>query len=130
MKKGQFSIETILVVGIILFIFVIVIGLSVGKSREVSQTQNYLDKRSTCLKLAGQISSAFNSGYDTNITTSLDYNTTINSDSRLIYIGDTDKVSCTLFINSVTNSTNNYFSLKKGDINIINKEDNIIIKNV
>jgi Na+-transporting NADH:ubiquinone oxidoreductase subunit NqrC len=51
-RKGQISAEVMYAVGVMLIIFIILTGISFNRRFEIRDTQEYLDKRNQCLKLA------------------------------------------------------------------------------
>ena len=125
MKRGQISIELIVVVGLLFLILLFLIGLSFTKKIELTKTEAYLSQRKECLKLSSVISEIYTNGNRTAVSYKLSYNATLFSDSRLIEIIDKESVFCTLPINSISDT-----NLNKGDIEIKNLGDFIYVSNI
>ncbi len=123
MKKAQVSIEFIFVIGMLFFIFLLILAFVFDKNLDVNESKKIIETKSDCTKLADLIINAFLSGNTTKIQSKLSYNATISSNSRVILVED--YVQCTLPINQVNATT-----LLKGDILIENKNNFIYVKNV
>ena len=127
MKKAQISIEFIFAFGIILLMFLIMLGFVVDKRHEISESETQLNKENTCLLISSLITSAFIDGDSTIINVSIDYNITINTtnnntnDKTL----DVEGIYCFLPIKDIPK-----VALTKGTIKIENQDNYIDIKNV
>lgn len=127
MRKGQVSVEFMFAFGIILFIFLIILGFTNNRNIEITETTTKLDKDNTCLLISSLLTSAFVSGDGIIMNTSIDYNATINvTDINSSYQGlDVEDSYCFLSVQNVPN-----IKLIKGVIEIKNQDGDIGIENV
>ncbi len=72
-KKAQVSTEFMAIAGVTFFIFVIILGFSLLRKSEVSDTEVYLDTTSECLRFSGIINSVYSGGEGAEVRTSTDY---------------------------------------------------------
>ncbi len=73
MKKAQVSTETIFAVGMVLFLFIIILAFSFIKKQEVIKTEQFIEARAECLQLADAFSSMLTLGPTSNISMYLYY---------------------------------------------------------
>ncbi len=123
MIKGQASIEFLFTIGIVFFIFVFMFGYSFSKYKDVRDTEEIIEAKSECYKLANIILNTFLGGNTTKIGTSINYNASITPNNQLITINDF--VTCTIPINRTLK-----VNLNKGSIIIENKNNIISLENV
>lgn len=124
MKKAQVSVEYILIIGIILLTFVLVFFFHSVKNIELVKSEDFLEKRSECLKISDTIAEAYtNEGSSVNL--SLRYNVLVNSDSNSLYVED---VYCSLPIGAVyDNESNQEFNINKGSALFQNVNNSVIV---
>lgn len=110
------------VIGMIFFIFLIILGFVINRNQELSDSWIEVNKRSTCLLVSSLISSAFVNGDGVVINVSIDYNASINYTGVTNYKGlNVEGSGCLLAVNTLTNA-----KLRKGVIRIENQGDNYI----
>ncbi|MBW2989813.1 hypothetical protein KY358_05860 [Candidatus Woesearchaeota archaeon] len=126
MKKSQVSMEFLFAIGIIFFVFLLVLGFTVSRSKELSDSEEELSRREECLLISSLITSAFVSGDGTAINVSLSYNSTINTTGRSFSYKEVDVegVRCLLQANDVPT-----VRLKPGNARIENRNGYIDIEN-
>ena len=126
-KKAQISIEFIFAFGIILLMFLIILGFVVDKRHEIVESEIQLNKENTCLLISSLITSAFVNGDSTIINISIDYNVTIDRINNNTNYKDinVEGIYCFLPIKDISRVT-----LTKGTIKIENQDNHIDIKNV
>jgi hypothetical protein len=83
-KKGQISTEVIYSVGVMVVIFLLLTGITFNRRMDVRKSDDYLNKRTECLKISNTVSSLSSSGDGTQRTISITYNVTITNQSRII----------------------------------------------
>mgnify|MGYP001591403797 CR=1 FL=1 len=57
MKKGQISTEVMYSIGVMIFIFIILTGISFNRRSEVRKLDEFIEKRNECLKIANLLTS-------------------------------------------------------------------------
>jgi len=130
-KKSQASLEFLFAIGIVLFIFILILAFNLERKNEVRKLNDKIALQSECFKLSSSITSAYIAGEGFNLTTKIKYNATVFADDRIAsFEYEGIHVYCSFPINSVTNSTTKNFEIIKGDINIQNINQTVVIKNV
>lgn len=72
-RKSQATPEILLGVGIIMFLFLLVIVFSLNYQIGLGEKENYIEKRSECLKMVNLINSVYTSGPGTEVKTHTDF---------------------------------------------------------
>jgi len=130
-KKSQVSLEFLFAIGIVLFIFILILAFNFERKGQVRKLNDQTSLQSECFKLSSSITSAYIAGEGFNLTTEIKYNATVFADDRTATFENNDiHVYCSFPINSVTNSITKNFEIIKGDINIQNINQTVVIKNV
>ncbi|MEK6903063.1 MAG: hypothetical protein AABW64_00255 [Nanoarchaeota archaeon] len=83
-KKGQISTEVIYSVGVMIVIFLLLTGITFNRRMDVRKSDDYLNKRTECLKISNTVSSLSSSGDGTQRIIQIIYNVTITNQSRII----------------------------------------------
>ncbi len=129
MRKAQVSFEIMFAIGLIVFIFLILVYFVSERRIELYKLEETVNEKSECLKLSDAITSSFVVGTNTSITIRLNYDAVINSDARIINVGIYE-YPCTIPLNNVRSSLGGHtFNLSKGDINIENNDGDLVVKN-
>jgi hypothetical protein len=81
--KGQTTPGLLLGVGTIMFLFLLIAVFTVNQQIKLTEKEDYIEKRSECLKLANLINSAYISGPGTEIITYTDYLITTFNNSQI-----------------------------------------------
>ena len=95
MKRSQTSIEFIFAIGMVLLIFLFIMGVAFNKSIDVNRIKRTIETKDTCTKFSSAIMNAFLHGNGTRINLKLDYNATTFPNSRLVSVDD-DYVTCSI----------------------------------
>ena|SRR3989344_1835310 len=119
MKKAQVSIETLMMIGVIIVFFISIVLFAFYKNIETRNTEDYLDRKDNCLKISGLISEAYTNGHGTLIISNTKYNITI-EDELLV---DDNGIGCYYHANILSSEIKNNFRIR-------NLNNNIIIENV
>tara|TARA_Y100000310_G_scaffold144893_3_gene144243 strand:- start:56558 stop:56977 length:420 start_codon:yes stop_codon:yes gene_type:complete len=82
-KKGQISTEVLYAVGTMVLIFLLLTGITFNRKLDLKKTDDYLKKRTECLKISNTISSISAAGEGTERIISITYNVTIFKTSRI-----------------------------------------------
>lgn len=122
MKKAQISSEFLFTAGIIVFIFLIILGFSIERRLEIGKTESELNKRNECFKISNLITSAFINGEGSSINTKINHDVSIISQSKIICVED---FCCSLTTSAVSND-----ELSKGLLIIENNDNKVKVKNV
>ena len=85
-KKGQISTEVIYSVGVMIVIFLLLTGITFNRRMDVRKSDDYLNKRTECLKISNTVSSLSSSGDGTQRIIQIIYNVTITNQSRIIVV--------------------------------------------
>src|SRR3989344_5614001 len=101
MRKAQISTEFLIVISIAIFIFIIILGITLIKGIELNKLNNELTEKNECLKLSNLITYTLITG--NNYTTTLNFNTTINPSMRIININN--RVTCSMSTAAVNQAT-------------------------
>lgn len=126
-KKSQVSIEFLIAIGFILVIFILLLWLINDRRVEIRKTEQYMEERNLCLKISNLINGVFLNGDGNRVDIEVDYQVQVSN--RTMYVGP-DKVVCNFIPEDVSNSTNRFFLLNKGNIRIRNDNGVVVIKNV
>lgn len=135
-KKAQISIEFLFALGIVIFIFIILLAFIFDRNEDVRRIQAELDMRSDCYLLSNSIYNAYiNSLEGEQISLSIKTSHDINvfSEGRVLeVIADNQRfLTCTIPINTTRNANNDAtFTLTKGLISINGTNKFITLKNV
>ncbi len=86
-KKAQLSIEFILALGLIVFIFFLFFGLILNKNDDIRKLQDSVDLKKECLRLSNAITSVYKAGSGTQYNTKTKYVIHIKNDSILEIYG-------------------------------------------
>lgn len=123
MKKSQISPEMLMSIGAAVMLFFLVLMLIADKRDNLRDLESYVSERETCIGLADAIVNAYTGGIETNFT--IYYNATVSP--NLLRVGD---VTCTYPINSVSNLTDNIFTVNSGQVRVEMQEGNVTVQNV
>jgi len=123
MKKAQISPEMLMSIGAAILIFFLVLLLIADKRENLRDLESYVSERETCIQLADAIVNAYTDGITTELT--IYYNATISPNVLRVGI-----VTCTYPINTVSNLTNNIFTINNGQVRIEMQGENVTIQNV
>lgn len=130
-KKSQVSLEFLFALGIVLFVFILILAFNFQRKIDLRDLNDYVELKSDCFKLSNSITSAYISGEGFNLTTKIEYNASVFADDKIAnFESDDVSVQCSFPINHVTNTTKKNFNLKKGSINIQNVNNTVVVKNV
>lgn len=125
MRKSQISIEFMFALGIIFFIFLVIFGFMLNRSKELTDSNIEVNKRNTCLLISSLLTSAFVNGNGVVINASIEHKANV-SDIRADVKGlNVEGSYCLLPIHTLPNA-----KLKKGVIKIENRNNYIEIENV
>lgn len=91
-KKAQLSIEFMLALGLVVFLFFLFFGLMLNKNHDLKVLQDNVDLKKECLRLSNAITSVYKSGSGTQYTTKTKYVINIRNDS-IIEISGSGNVS-------------------------------------
>lgn len=116
--------EFLFAVGTLFFIFLFILAFVFNKKVEINNLDKIIDAKGECDRLSDIIMGVFLSGNETTIKSSLNFNASIFSSSRLVSIDD-DFVTCTIPIDQTFDRT-----LEKGDIIVVNKNNFVDVQNV
>ncbi len=119
MKKSQVSVETLLMIGVIIVFFISIASFAFYKNAETKNTEDYLDRKDNCLKISGLISEAYSNGDGTLIISRTKYNITVENDLLV----DDNGISCYYYADVISSSINDNFRIR-------NLDNKIIIENV
>ncbi len=129
MRKAQVSFEIMFAIGLMMFIFLILIYFVSERRIELYKLEETVNEKSECLKISDTITSSFVAGTNTSITIKLNYDAVINSDARVINVG-TYSYPCTIPLNNARSSSGERtINLSKGYINIESSEGGLVIRN-
>src|SRR3989338_7864048 len=123
MKKAQVSPEMLMSIGAAIMLFFLVLLLIADKRENLRDLESYVSEREACIKLADAIVNAYTDGITTELT--IYYNATISPNVLRVGI-----VTCTYPINTVSNLTNNIFTINNGQVRIEMQGENVTIQNV
>lgn len=130
MRKAQGSFEILMAIGLMIFIFIILIYFSYDRRSELYGIEQVVNEKSECHKLSDVITSTFVSGVGTNITLKLDYDAAVDGTSGSVEVGD-DNYPCTLPLKSVTSPSGaSSFNLSTGYIVVENINKTVVMYNV
>lgn len=121
-KRGQISIETLFAVGIVFILFSVVLVIVVDKRGELRDTEEFLELRNECFKVANMISEMSVNGDGTNRSIRLENNISVQENFLSVTNGK-EEVYCSFAVN-VSN-----FSLVNGNIIIQNRNGRVTIHN-
>lgn len=93
-KKSQVSVEFLFVIGVVIFIFIILLAMTLENRVDIRDAEHILKKRAECLRLSNLISEIYNAGHGTEISTKTNYIFTVFNTS-LITIEDIENATFT-----------------------------------
>ena len=126
MKNGQFSLETMIMIGMLLLIFLMVIALVTQMSSEVRDTKTKLEERAACMKMAALIEFVYSNGNNTWLNDTFDYYLNITSDGEIVVEdtpGSSIRTAC-----SFRGKTNGIYI--NGNILLLNNNGTVVISSV
>ncbi|MFH1396545.1 MAG: hypothetical protein ABIG93_04055 [archaeon] len=129
-KKAQVGLEAIVSVSLILFLFLGAYLIYYDKNADIIKSEQELNERAECFQLANLINNIYTLGDNTEITTKISQNMTIEPGNQRIY---SEKSYCTFPLKMVSqNSTLNFdaFTLQEGNVSITNENGLVIVNNV
>ncbi|MBU2638020.1 MAG: hypothetical protein KJ955_03540 [Nanoarchaeota archaeon] len=126
MKKAQVSMEFLFAIGLIFFIFLIVLFFTFERRAELQEAERIIADKDECHKLAGIISMAFVT--KSNHTFMLKENATISASAQVISVGESN-FPCTFPVKRVSGETENVFTLSKGLVNVNYANSTVAVKN-
>ncbi len=120
MRKAQISMEFIFAIGMIFFIFLMLLAFRFNRNAELRESEIEIDKRNTCLLVSSLITSAFVNGDGIVISESIDHEIDITgTDFKNVYVDD---INCWLSVHDIPNG-----NLPEGNIKIENQDNDITI---
>ena len=128
MKKAQISTEIMYAIGVMIVIFLILTGISFTRKSDLRKTNDYLKKKSECLKVADTLSMIGLSGSDTVMNITLKYTTNIYQAGTILIgetaeTGQTIEASCSFIApiaaNYISVTGNKIIKVANGVINLI-----------
>lgn len=129
MKRSQIGVELIFVIGFVIVVFIILLGFTMNRKHDISETEIFLKEKEECYKLSNMISGVHTSGIGTGIIMDLKYDAEIDTGEGSIFVGE-EKFFCTFPISAVTTDPiESNFNLNKGSITINNTNGTVVIKN-
>lgn len=128
MKKAQASIEFMFAIGLIVFLFLLILYFTFERRAELRSTEKILADKEECNKLADMITMAYIS--QSNHTFELEEDATVSTKSQSISVGETG-YPCTFPINRTSNPSGDVFTLSAGNVNVnYNPSNNLVeVKN-
>ena len=122
--NGQVSIEVMGIFGILFLLFIILLGIIIQLRIDVFETDDIIEQRTECVKLANLITWTFINGDGTSLKSNIKFNASINQKSRLISVKEKKEVFCNTIVSNVSE-----IDLSKGDIRIKNENESVILEN-
>lgn len=113
--------EFLTLVGIMLMIFIIMLGFSLFRKAEVSETDSYLDSSSECMKISNIINEVFAGGEGTEVQLKTSHYISL-QDSGTISVDNL--ALCNFYAKSYL------YSNLTGSLSIKNYDGNVLIQNV
>ncbi|MFH1052928.1 MAG: hypothetical protein V1740_00785 [Candidatus Woesearchaeota archaeon] len=135
-RKSQISVEFLFALGIILFIFIILIAFNFDRNQKVRETSDLIQLQDQCYEISNYLYSAYINtlnGERFSITIQSYYDFEISSDSRVVTVklDDNRFAFCTFPFDVVRNpSYEAQFELVKGDVLIENHGRYIVMQNI
>ena len=124
-KKGQVSHEALMILGMIFFIFIVVLSIYFLKSADVVRFNTQIEERTECLKLANTISGIFYLGGQVDLTLYQDL--TVFPEQQRI---ETEHTFCTLPLDNILyGGSSEEFDLVQGNFIIKKSGDLVVINN-
>ncbi len=126
-RKSQVTVEFLFAVVFILFVFLLLLGFIFQRSSELTDTKDFLDKKSDCLRISSLISSVYSGGDGTSANVKTDYRVTIHDSNRIavekiIVDNNTKEENVTCYF-----AAQSSFHRLTGDITIRNVGGNVVI---
>ncbi len=110
MRKAQITTEFIFTIAIIVFAFIVILGITLNKSIELNKTSKELQQRDECMKVANILTYSFITG--NNYTLKIKNQIVINPTTRTILVNN--KTSCAIPISAVNQvSLTNKITIQK-----------------
>ena len=94
-KKGQISTEVLYAVGTMILIFLLLTGITFNRKLDIKKTDDYLKKRTECLKVSNTISSVSAAGEGTERIIQILYNISLYRNSRIV-VSETEATARTV----------------------------------
>jgi hypothetical protein len=128
-KRGQAAIESLIVFGIVFFIFIAIFMLYTDKNHDIRLTEKELNLLDDCTKIANHIDNLYLIGSGSSIEFRIYNNFTIEPGSKRIFH---DETFCRFGFNRVSedNLTFGNFDLDEGRVRLIYEDSMIKISNI
>lgn len=134
--KAQTGIETLFILAFFILVFVMAFTVYIDRYSDIQFTKTYLGARKNCHTVKNVIDQLVTNGYGSAIKFFIpnkvgdsDYTLSVNAlDNTILVVWGNSSVSCGISTKNVTNTSANYFYIKKGENIGENKEGNIIIR--
>ncbi len=123
---GQSSLESLVSIGFMLFLFTSTLAVAYQKERETSRVGEFLANRTDCDAIALEVAAVFTSGEGTRTVRKIGRRAEVYGDAGQIVVGD---VFC-LTIANVTNGTHSSFTLEEGEVEILSLGREVRVRNV
>ena len=81
--KGQIAPAMLMSVGMILLLFTFVMAFVINKQSDLRDTEDYIEKRNECLKIANLINSVYVAGHGAQVQTTTDFVITVFNTSQI-----------------------------------------------
>ncbi len=94
-NHGQISIEVMYSVGVMVIVFMILLGISFTRRGEVTKLEDYLNKRNECLRIANFITGVNNGGQGTSATLYIYHNVSFVTD-KVIQVTEAEEEITTI----------------------------------
>lgn len=129
MRKSQISIEILFSIGFSIFVFIVLLGFTMDKRQEVSETETTLEEKAECHKISNLISGVYSAGPGTGLIETLVLDASIDADNSITVGSYTCKPSISPY--SIEFNHDHPEKLCKGDIVLNNTiEGNMMIVKV
>ena len=118
-RKAQVSLEMMIAIAIVMFLFIIVASFIGEKRKEIGTARLMLDQRNPCNMLSNAITQTFVNGEGTKLILQYDSTVVVQGEYQNMYILNEENGEmyfCTIPIMGVTNYTDSLFNLTRGRI--------------
>ncbi len=122
--KGQVSIESVTIVGILLMVFSIISYVSLTRQQDVKRIDNILDHRLECSRIYNEIVNVYNMGEGASSQLDLGMNITVLGHRKRVFMGN---FYCILCCNVTNENGEGYFNLCQGYTNLTNSEEGLVL---
>lgn len=129
MKKAQGGFEILFAVGLMTFIFLILVYFTFERRSELYSLESYVSEKNDCLKIFNAVTSTFVNGHSTSSTIKLNYNAYVDATSGVITTGP-DEYPCTIPVKNTRSQTGQTaFNLTGSYVTIENENGTVVMRN-